>query len=127
MARNSKSTVSELDTNNVQTTDATAAENAEAENPEVKKVKYEGVTSFVYAGPTLPGGRLKKYTVLSGTYAEITEYYKEAIALYPSVERLIIPAARFAEARDKTQVSGNILYNYYQEIAAAIQAKGDEK
>jgi hypothetical protein len=88
--------------------------------------RFPGVTSFVYAGPTLPGGQLKKHTVLSGTYEEIAGYYKDAIKEYPNVARFIVPATRFAETRDKTQTSGNILYKWYQEIAAAIKAKGVE-
>lgn len=91
------------------------------------KTKYEGVTTFAYVGPSLPGGKLKSNTVLSGTYAEITAYYAEAITLYPGVERLIVPVARLAEAREKTQSSGNVMYKYYTEIAAAINAKGAEK
>jgi hypothetical protein len=90
------------------------------------KPRYEGITSFVYAGPSLPGGQLKSYAVLNGTYEEIAEYYKDAIAEYPRVARLIVPATRFAETRDKTRTSGNVLYNWYQEISAAIKVKGVE-
>lgn len=94
--------------------------------PEAERERYAGLKTFAFVGPSLPGGKLKSNTVLNGTYAEITEYYKDAIALYPSAEKLIVPVARLAEAREKTQNSGNVMYKYYQELAAAIQAKGDE-
>lgn len=126
-------TVSDSDTTNTAAESVTTAENA-AESMEAAtadttpvKARYEGVRNFVYIGPSLPGGRLKSLTVLSGTYAQIADYYKETIALYPSIERLIVPVARLAEAREKTQTSGNLMYNYYQEIAAEIKVKGEEK
>lgn len=119
MATNKKD-VSEMDTKNT----VAAAEKTTAPN---EKERYAGVTKFVYVGPSLPGGRLKSNTVVCGKYAEITEYYKEAIALYPSAEKLIVPVTRLADAREKTQNSGNAMYNHYQEIAAAIKAKGDEQ
>jgi hypothetical protein len=89
--------------------------------------KSGAVTAFVYAGPSLPGGRLKSLTTLNGTYKQITDYYKESIALYPNVARLIVPVAQLAEIRKKTQTSGNIIYNYYNEITAEIKAKGAEQ
>lgn len=123
-------TVSDSDTTAESVTTAeNAAESMEAATADTAliKARYEGVRNFVYIGPSLPGGRLKSLTVLSGTYAQIADYYKETIALYPSIERLIVPVARLAEAREKTQTSGNLMYNYYQEIAAEIKAKGEEK
>lgn len=127
-----KKTVSDSDTLNPATAGASTAESAGAATTEntpatpPEKTRYEGVKNFTYIGPSLPGGRLKSLTVLGGTYAEITDYYKEAIALYPNVARLIVPVTRLAEAREKTQTSGNLMYNYYQEVAAAIKAKGEE-
>ena len=119
MATNKKG-VSDLDTeNNV----AAAGEPAAP----TEKERYAGITKFVYVGPSLPGGRLKSNTVLSGKYAEITAYYKEAIALYPCAEKLIVPVIRLADAREKTQNGGNAMNKYYQEVAAAIEAKGEEK
>ena len=91
------------------------------------KGRYEGVTNFAYIGPSLPGGKLQSNTVLCGTYAEITEYYKDAIEIYPSAARLIVPVTRLAESREKIKTSGNLLYNYNTEIAAAIKARGEEE
>lgn len=117
MATNKK-IVSDSDTEN------TAAASETTAPPEAER--YAGIKTFAYVGPSLPGGKLKSNTVLGGTYAEITEYYKDAITLHPGAEKLIVPVARLAEAREKTQNSGNVMYKYYQELAAAIQAKGDE-
>lgn len=114
-----KKDVSEMDTeNNVAAAEKTAAT--------AEKGRYAGVRNFVYVGPSLPGGKLKSNTILSGTYEEITAYYGEAITLYPSVEKLIVPVSRFAEAREKVKNGGNALHGYYQAIANAVKAKGDE-
>jgi len=128
MAKNSNN-VSNSDTpNNAPEETANVAATVEAPPPKkarpTEKPRFEGETRFIYAGPSLPGGRLASHTILNGTYAEIVDYYKDAIAEYPNVARLIVPAARFAETRDKTRTSGNILYNWYTEIATAIKAKG---
>ncbi len=137
-----KRTVSDSDTNNPAAESKNSTQTAEAAvttAPEKEitatalnvtektseKAQYEGVTNFVYIGPSLPSGQLKSNTVLNGTYKQITEYYKDTIELYPSIAKLIVPVTRLAEARGKTQTSGNIMYNYYQEIAAG--AKGDKQ
>ena len=93
--------------------------------PTDKKPPHEGVTNFAYIGPSLPGGGLKSNTVLAGTYQQITDYYKEAIELYPGIEKLFVPASRLAETREKSKKGGNLISKHYQEIAAAIKAKGE--
>ena len=129
MATKSAKNVSESDTNNEpEYTEPEYTETTpQAATPPDNKPPHDGVTSFVYVGPSLPGGRLKSNTVLSGTYAEITGYYKEAIDLFPAVARLFVPVSRCAESREKAEKSGNLINRHYQEIIAAITAKGDEQ
>lgn len=122
----SKKAVSESDTKTAAADMVNAAASADATTPTDGKPLYEGIKTFAYIGPSLPKGRLKTNTILSGTYAEITEYYKDEITLYPSVARLIIPVTRLAESRERVQTSGNLLHKNYQDIAAAIVPKGDE-
>ena len=128
-----KKTVSDSDTKKTVPDIESTAESTEttADTPTdttpENKAQYEGVKTFVYIGPALPNGRLKSNTILSGTYTEITDYYKEAVALYPGVERLIVPVLRLAESREKVQKGGNLLHKYYQDVAAAIVPKGDEE
>ena len=125
MATNKKG-VSDLDTENTAAEAESGVAYAEDAPAAPTKTRYEGVTNFAYIGPSLPGGRLKSNTILSGTHAEITAYYAEAITLYPNAAKLIVPVARLAEFREKVQTSGNVMYNYYAELAAAISAKGEE-
>jgi len=108
--------------NNVSDSDTTK----ESAAGEKEKVRYKGLTKFTYVGPSLPGGRLKSNTILEGTYAEITEYYKEAIELYPNVANLIVPVSQLAESRVKIKKSGNLMYNYYTEVDDAIKPEGEE-
>jgi len=107
-------------------TPETAAEETAAETKPAT-VQYEGVTNFVYIGASLPNGRLKSNTVLIGTYAEITEYYKEAIELYPPVAKLIVPVSQLAESREKAKKGGNLIHKYCQEVADLITPKGEEE
>ena len=125
MATNKKS-VSDSDTKSTAAEAESTIVHAEDALAAPTKMRYDGVVNFAYIGPSLPGGKLKSNTILSGTYAEITAYYNEAITLYPNAARLIVPVARLAEFREKVRTSGNVMYNYYAELAAAISAKGEE-
>ena len=110
--------------------EAGVAENpTEAPPPEVSdtappvKGRYDGITSFSYIGPNVLGGRLKANIVLNGTHAEITEFYKDVLAEYPSVEKLIVPVSRLADAREKIGKPGNILQKHYSDLVSAFKAK----
>jgi len=121
MAKITQNNVSDSDTK-------TAVETAApTEGTQTDNKLYDGVTNFVYIGPSLPGGKLKSYTVLNGTFAEIKEFYNEAITLYPSVLKLIVPVSRLAESREKAEKGGNLINQYYKEVAAAIVPKGEEE
>ena len=107
------------------------AENTEAENatnvtPQGGTVQYEGITNFAYVGPTLPRGKLKSNTILCGTFAQVTEYFKDAIALYPGVEKLFVPVNRLAETRERLQKGGNLINRHVQEVEAAIKAEAQK-
>lgn len=119
--------------NNANETDYTAAlEEVEVVVPPTETTRAvmarnESAKTFVYVGPSLPGGKLKSNTVLSGTHEEIAKYFEEALALYPLAARLIVPAARLAEAREKLQSDGNSMFNQYAALVAAIGKKGVEE
>jgi len=125
MSKQNDKTVSDSDTK----TPAAEAVNTETAPavPTDAAPKNEGATTFAYIGPALPNGRLKSNTILVGTHAEITEYYKETIELYPSVAKLIVPVSRLAESREKAEKSGNLLNKYCQEVAEAIKPKGEDE
>jgi len=119
-------TVAETE-NAVVNTETEAATAPAAVTPPVQKSLYDGITTFAYVGPSLPSGWLKSNTILNGTYAEITEYYKEAIELFPSVARLFVPVSRLAESREKLLRGGNLISRHFQEVAAAIAKMEKEK
>jgi hypothetical protein len=91
--------------------------------PAEKKPPHEGVASFAYIGPSLPGGRLIGNALLCGTYGQITEYYGDVIAEYPDIASLIVPVSGLAESRKKAQKGGNLVNEHYKRVAAAIKAK----
>lgn len=100
---------------------------SDSDTKATEKKADDGVRHFIYIGPSLPGGRLQKNAVLRGTHSEITAYFQSAIDEFPQVAKLIIPVGKLKELGAKTQTSGNLMYNYYQEITAEIKAKGEEK
>jgi hypothetical protein len=108
--------------------ETSAAEAAAPTAPAKPKPRvYEGITTFAYAGPSLPRGMLKNNAVLTGTFEEVTAYYKDALAEYPEAVRLIVPVARLSETKQKAQASGNIVHKWYNDIVAAIKKKNEQE
>jgi hypothetical protein len=124
MAKNNN--VFDSETEKTEAADVNAAETRATAAPPAKG-RYSGITNFAYVGPSLPGGRLKSLTVLNGTYEQVAEYYREAIELFPTVAKLIVPVANLAESREKIEKGGNLMSKQYQELTAEIKARGDEK
>lgn len=91
-----------------------------------KKEVVEEEKTYCYIGPNLPGGVLKKNSVVIGTKKEIKEKYKEEIEKYPQLERLIIPVENLADAKAKVEKDGNILNKYYRDISS-LAANEKEK
>ena len=95
------------------------------------KPRYEGIKEFIYAGPSLPQGKLKEYSVFLGTFAEVAEYLKGTLSEFPEAEKLIVPRTRLAEISAKTKTPGNITNKYYNDIVSAVnketkETKGEE-
>lgn len=55
----------------------------------------EGYGLFVYAGPSLPHGRLKEHAVFNGTFEDVKAYLADVLEDYPQAERLIVPWSGF--------------------------------
>ena len=125
MAKNNSASNSDAGNAAVGADSAVNAVPEAATPPAPQKPLYEGITNFAYIGPSLPGGGLKSNAVLAGTYEQITDYYKEAIELYPGIEKLFVPASRLADSREKVKAGGNLISKHYQEVAAAIKTKGE--
>ena len=56
----------------------------------------EGYGLFVYAGPSLPHGRLKEHAVFNGTFEDVKAYLADVLEDYPQAERLIVPVERLS-------------------------------
>ena len=63
---------------------------------EGKQEAPQGYNLFVYAGPSLPRGRLKENTVFRGTFEDVKNYLSDALEDYPQIEKLIVPADKLA-------------------------------
>lgn len=81
----------------------------------------QGYNLFVYAGPSLPRGRLKENAVFRGTFEDVKAYLSDVLEDYPQIERLIVPANRLAAFSVKVKTPGNIAHKYYSDIVSAMR------
>lgn len=83
----------------------------------------EGYDMFVYAGPTLPRGRLKENAVFRGTFADVAAYLADVLEEYPQVAKLIVPVNRLGAFSVKVKTPGNIAHKHYTDIVSAMHGK----
>lgn len=81
----------------------------------------QGYDLFVYAGPSLPRGRLKENAVFRGTFEDVKTYLADVLEDYPQIERLIVPANKLAAFSVKVKTPGNIAHKYYSDIVSAMR------
>ena len=88
---------------------------------EGKQEAQQGYNLFVYAGPSLPRGRLKENTVFRGAFEDVKNYLSDALEDYPQIEKLIVPADKLAAFSIKVKTPGNIAHKYYSDIVSAMR------
>lgn len=93
-----------------------------AESGTERVTAAEETKTVVYIGPSLPSGMLKQNRVMIGTDAEIRKELAEAIGKFPLIEKLIVPVAELAEAKNRARTGGNVLNKYCADLNACIAA-----
>lgn len=88
----------------------------EAEATEEK----EETVKLAYIGPTLPAGQLKCNAIFIGTETEIKKELETVLEKYPLVEKMLVPASKMGEKKDKVKTAGNILHKYYADLVSSI-------
>lgn len=81
----------------------------------------EGYNLFVYAGPSLPRGRLKENAVFNGTFEDVKAHLADVIADYPLVARMIVPVERLSAFHVKVKTPGNLAHKYYNDIVSTMR------
>ena len=81
----------------------------------------EGYNLFVYAGPSLPRGRLKENAVFNGTFEDVKAYLADVIADYPLVARMIVPVERLSAFHVKVKTPGNLAHKFYNDIVSTMR------
>ena len=81
----------------------------------------EGYGLFVYAGPSIPHGRLKEHAVFNGTFEDVKAYLADVLEDYPQAERLIVPVERLSAFAAKVKTPGNIAHKYYNDIVSTMR------
>lgn len=89
---------------------------------ENKKIEKEEVVKLAYIGPTLPAGQLKCNRIFIGTVTEIKEELKPVLEKYPLVEKMLVPAEKMGEKKERARTSGNILHKYYSDLVSIMAA-----
>ena len=100
-----------------------ATEDRDTEPPaeDVQEAAPEGYGLFVYAGPSLPHGRLKEHAVFNGTFEDVKAYLADVLEDYPQAERLIVPVERLSAFAAKVKTPGNIAHKYYNDIVSTMR------
>lgn len=87
---------------------------------EPETIGKEEVVKLAYIGPTLPAGQLKCNRIFIGTETEIRKELEAVLEKYPLVEKMLVPASRMGEKKDKAKTAGNILHKYYADLVSNI-------
>ena len=94
-----------------------------SEIPSAAVVTAAQVGIFVYIGPSLPNGLMKKGSVFKGTKAEVLKHFENITAKYPEVAQLLIAGDKLAEAKARVKTGGNLLTNSYTKLVDRIKNK----
>ena len=99
----------------------TGDSNTEPPAEDAQEAAPEGYGLFVYAGPSLPHGRLKEHAVFNGTFEDVKAYLADVLEDYPQAERLIVPVERLSAFAAKAKTPGNIAHKYYNDIVSTMR------
>ena len=103
-----------------------AVEAADAPQDKGRRKLWEGYSQFVYIGPSLPGGLLKKNAVLIGEFEQIKAYLAPVLEKYPQAERMLYPTEKAGYAMRKIQAKGNIVHKCYMDLVSLTNARKEE-
>lgn len=76
------------------------------------------MTLKIYVGPSLPQGRLQRFTVFRDGF---TPYMQSVIAQYPDVARLTVPVAEFGQALTDLDRRGSALNALYTQFSLNLK------
>lgn len=103
------------------TTPAKAKNKSKAAKQESEAAAQKG--TYIYVGPTLPDGSLRKNQTLRGTHEEVLAYLAPQTQKYPQVKRLIVSVSGLAQEKRKIEAGGNAAGQAYSVLNAATTTK----
>ena len=83
----------------------------------------EKAAAFVYVGPSLPKGRLKKGTIFRGTKAMVLKHLEPVISEYPEVQGLLVTSDKLGKARELLRIGGNFMSVTYDKLTNKFNNK----
>lgn len=84
-------------------------------NKEAHAVK---APSFIYIGPSVPGGVLGRFTIFRGGKPE---HLKELFESCPALDKLLIPVEKLSELLERLSKPGTPLHTWYGQAVDFIQ------
>lgn len=76
------------------------------------------MTLRIYVGPSLPQGRLQRFTVFRDGF---TPYMQALIAEYPEIERLTVPVMKFGQSLNDIDRRGSALNTVYTQFSLNLK------
>ena len=86
-------------------------------------VTAEKPDTFVYVGPNLPKGLLKKGSVFNGTRTEVMKHLENVTAAYPEISALLVTSDKLPDAKVKLQTGGNLLASNFARLVERTKNK----
>lgn len=79
-------------------------------------VTAEKVATYIYVGPSIPKGRLKKGSVFRGTHSAVLKHLGDIITAYPEVRDMIVTSDMLSDAKARLLGGGNLLSESYKAL-----------
>lgn len=100
----------------------TAEETADETDSEESAESTEQSKSWVYVGPSLPGGKLSQNTLYRGTRAEVMAYIESRASGY-SLSMLVVETSELAAARRAIRAKQGAIWQAYQKVLKQMRKK----
>ena len=118
----SEETASEETASEETASEESADETDSEESSEETEESTEQSKSWVYVGPSLPGGKLSQNTLYRGTRTEVMAYIESRASGY-SLSMLVVETSELAAARRAIRAKQGAIWQAYQKVLKQMRKK----
>ena len=105
-----------------ESSEESADETDSEESSEEAEESTEQSKSWVYVGPSLPGGKLSQNTLYRGTRTEVMAYIESRASGY-SLSMLVVETSELAAARRAIRAKQGAIWQAYQKVLKQMRKK----